>query len=356
MSIAVLLPALTSLLAFVFALALLDQWVERRHGYQLIWALGMLFFAVASACEAIGALLPLDQHWPELLYRTWYLTGAVFTAAWLGLGTAYLLGKTRFGFAYAFLVFFGGFLAFVTRNTYNAGTLGVLVIIVALVVAIAIAVETYFQNERWPQIAALTVVAASLVGAFFAFTDPLAAPTPVGGAVPTGAAMAGPVRVISLFLNVPGGISLVLGALFSVYIFMPKKRVLDYSLDAGQPGDQFLFNIFLAIVAIPVNFVASLPGAIVALFTGRIHSRVPATLLIAIGGIIVSSADALSRLGSTTFYSAAKLVALVLIFVGFLISTEVFREIRIPFTHRVLRPERHEPTPATVNAATDSAP
>jgi hypothetical protein len=168
--------------------------------------------------------------------------------------------------------------------------------------------------------------------------------------------MAGPVRVISLFLNVPGGISLVLGALFSVYIFMPKKRVLDYSLDAGQPGDQFLFNIFLAIVAIPVNFVASLPGAIVALFTGRIHSRVPATLLIAIGGIIVSSADALSRLGSTTFYSAAKLVALVLIFVGFLISTEVFREIRIPFTHRVLRPERHEPTPATVNAATDSAP
>jgi hypothetical protein len=168
--------------------------------------------------------------------------------------------------------------------------------------------------------------------------------------------MAGPVRVISLFMNVPGGIALVLGALFSVYIFMPKKRVLDYSLDAGQSGDQFLFNIFLAIIAIPVNFVASLPGAVVALFTGRIHSRVPATLLIAIGGIIVSSADALSRLGSTSFYSAAKLVALVLIFVGFLISTEVFREIRIPFTHRVLRGERHEPTPATVNAATDSAP
>jgi hypothetical protein len=354
MTISVLLPALTALLALVFAVALFDQWWERRRGFQLIWALGMVFFAIGSACEAIGAAIPLDQQWGELLYRTWYLTGAVFTAAWLGLGTAYLLGKTRFGYAYAALVMLGGLIAFAAaRNTYNVGTLGVFVVIAALVIAISIAVETYFQNERWPQIAALTVLVASVVGGFFAFTDPLVGPTPAGGAVPTGAAIAGAERVISLFMNVPGGIALILGALFSAYIFMPKKRVLDYSLDAGQSGDQFLFNVFLAFVAVPVNFVASLPGAILALFTGRIHSRVPSTLLIAAGGIVVSSADALSRLGSTTFYSAAKLVALVLIFAGFLISIEVFREIRIPFTHRVLRADRQEH--ATANAVTDTA-
>jgi hypothetical protein len=352
MTIGVLLPALTALLALVFAVALFDQWWERRRGFQLIWGLGMLFFAIGSASEALGATLAANDHWPELRYRTRYLTGAVFTAAWLGLGTAYLLGKTRFGYAYAALVLFGGLLAFAARNTYDAGTLGVLVFIAALVVAIAIAVETYFQNERWPQIAALTVFVASLIGAYFAFSDPLAAATPAAGSVPTGVAMAGPVRVISLFMNVPGGIALILGALFSAYIFMPKKRVLDYSLDAGQSGDQFLFNVFLAFVAVPVNFVASLPGALVALFTGRIHSRVPSTLLIAAGGIVVSSADALSRLGATSFYSGAKLIALVLIFAGFLISTEVFREIRIPFTHRVLRPDRQEP--ATANAVTDS--
>ncbi len=349
MSIAVLLPALTSLLAFVFALLLVDQWWERRHGFQAIWALGMIFFGIASACEAIGEA----GGWSETLYRMWYMTGAVFTAGWLGLGTAYLLGKTRFGYAYAFLVFFGGFLSFVTRNTYNAGTLGVLIFIAALVVAIAIAVETYFQNERWPQIAALAVVAASVVGAFFAFSDTLSGALPQAGTVPTGAAMAGPVRDISLFLNVPGGIALVLGALFSAYIFMPKKRMLDYSLDAGQSGDQFLFNIFLACFAVPVNFVVSLPGAIKALLTGKIHSRVPATLLIAVGGIVVSSADSLSRLGSTEGYSAGKLVALVLIFLGFLVSSEVFRTIRIPFTNRVLRSARQEPQ--TSNAATDGA-
>jgi hypothetical protein len=351
MSIAVLLPALTSLLAFVFALALFDQYSDRRHGYQLIWAVGMLFFGVASACEALGAA----GGWSDLLYRTWYFTGAVCTASWLGLGTAYLLGKTRFGYAYAVLVFFGGFLAFVTRNTYNAGTIGVLIVIAALIVAISIAVETYFQNERWPRIAALTVLAATVIGAYFAFTDPLTAALPAQDTVPTGTALTGPVRSISLFMNVPGGIALVLGALFSAYIFMPKKRPLDYSLDAGQPGDQFLFNVFLAIIAVPVNFVASLPGAIAALVTGKIHSRVPTTLLIAVGGIIVSSADALSRLGSTSFYSGAKLVALVLIFAGFLISTEVFREVRIPFTRRILRAERIEPGTGSAAATTAAA-
>ena len=338
MTLNAILPALGAVLALIFALALLDQWRERRRGFQLIWAVGMIFFAVADACEAFGAA----SGWSDTLYRTWYLTGAVFTAGWLGLGTAYLLGKTRFGYAYAFLVFFGGFLAFVTRNTYNAGTFGLLLFIAALVVALAIAIETYFQNERWPQIAALTVVAASVIGAFFAFTDPLNGALPVADAVPTGAAFAGPVRSVSLFLNVPGGIGLVLGALFSAYVFMPKRRFLPYSLDPGQKGDQFLFNLIIAIVAIPVNFVLSLPGAIVSLLTGRINSRVPATVLIAIGGLIVSSGDALSRLGSTSGYSVAKLIGLVLIFLGFLVSIEVFREIRIPFTGLVLRGARTE--------------
>ena len=28
---------------------------ERRHAFQLIWAVGMLFFGIASACEAIAS-------------------------------------------------------------------------------------------------------------------------------------------------------------------------------------------------------------------------------------------------------------------------------------------------------------
>ena len=343
MTIAVLLPAITALLALTFAVALLDQWRERRRSFQVVWAIGMVFFAVASGSEAVGAL----GGWSEPLYRTWYLTGAVWTAAWLGLGTALLLSKTRFGYAYAALVVLGGLIAFAARNRYaDAGSVPLLVLIGALILAAAIAIETYFQNERWPAIATLGVVAASVIAAYFAISSPL-----VGGAgvtldprtaIPTGDAIPGPERILSLSLNIPGGLALALGALFSAYIFMPKKRVLDYSLDPDQPAEHVVFNAILAVVAIPVNFVASLPGALAALFTGRIHSRVPATLLIAVGAIVASSTDALSRLGSTELFQVGKFVGVVLIFLGFLVSIEVFREIRIPFTGRVLRGGRHE--------------
>jgi hypothetical protein len=134
---------------------------------------------------------------------------------------------------------------------------------------------------------------------------------------------------------------------------MPKRRVLDYSLDPDQPAEHVVFNAILAVVAIPVNFVASLPGALAALFTGRIHSRVPATLLIAVGAIVASSTDALSRLGSTELFQVGKFVGVVLIFLGFLVSIEIFREIRIPFTGRVLRANRNERVAAATSDTTN---
>ena len=62
-------------------------------------------------------------------------------------------------------------------------------------------------------------------------------------------------------MNITGAFALILGAIFSTYVFMPKRRVLAYSLDPNQPGDEFLFNLLIAPVAITVNLVASLPGA-----------------------------------------------------------------------------------------------
>ena len=88
-----LVPGLTALLALVFAIALLDQWRERRHAYQLVWAIGMAFFGIASGAETLAAA----GGWNEALYRAWYLSGAVWTAGWLGLGSAFLLQRTRFG-------------------------------------------------------------------------------------------------------------------------------------------------------------------------------------------------------------------------------------------------------------------
>jgi len=59
-----LLPALTSLLALAFSVALFDQWRERRGGFQLIWGIGMLFYGIAAGAEALG--LPYRTAWKKL--------------------------------------------------------------------------------------------------------------------------------------------------------------------------------------------------------------------------------------------------------------------------------------------------
>jgi len=330
----VVLPAATSILAILFSVAVFDQWRERRRGYQLIWGIGMLFFGIASGCEAIAGA----SGWNETLYRTWYLTGAVWTAGWLGLGTAFLLGKTRFGYTFAFSLFLAGLFTFLTQAKYQypgAGSAPILYLIAALVLAIAIGVETYFQNERWPYIAAGAVVGASILSLVLMLTVSLPAPgfalDPTTN-VPVGDLFPGTLRLLTPFLNITGSFALILGAVFSTYVFMPKKRVLPYSLDPNQPGDQFLFNLLIAPVAILVNFVVSLPGAARALVTGRINSRAPATALIALGAFIPAITDSLNRFGSTEFFQFGKFLGVVLLFAGFLVSIEVFSEIRVPFT------------------------
>jgi hypothetical protein len=340
----------------VFSVALLDQWLQRRRAYQLVWAIGMLFFGIAAGCEALAAA----GGWNETLYRTWYLTGAVWTAGWLGLGTAFLLARTRFGYAFALCLLLAGLFTFLTPRRFpgeyaDAGTTPVLYFIVAGVLALAVAIETYFQNERWPMMAAGAVVGASLLSVVLMLTTTLPAPgyalDPATG-VPVATLLPGTLRLLTPFLNVTGAFALVLGALFSAYLFMPKRRVLDYSLDGGQPGDEFLFNLFIAPVAITVNFVASLPRAVVALVRGQLHSRVPSTMLLAVGAFIPTITDSLNRFGSTELFQLGKFLGVVLLFTGFLVSIEVFREIRVPFTSIVLRGGRREhPAMATPDAS-----
>jgi hypothetical protein len=346
------IPGLTSLLALVFAGALLDQWLERRRTFQLVWAVGMLFFAAASATEAVSAL----GGWTAVLYKTWYVAGAVAAAAWLGLGTCFLLAKTRFGYAVALSLFLAGVFTFLTARKpeyAGAGDAALLYFIVAAVFGAAVAIETYFQNERWPLFAAIAVGGTTVAAIVFVGLADLPAP---GFAVdsqtgaPTGALIPPSLRLLTPFMNITGSLALILGALFSAYVFMPKRRMLHYSLDAGQEGDSFLFNLIIAPVAIAANFIVSIPGAVQALVTGHIHSRVPATLLIAVGAMVIAGADTLARLGSTEYFELGKLIGVVLLLAGFLVSIEVFREIRVPFTNRVLRTRRDE----RVNAATTS--
>ena len=338
----VVLPLASSILSFIFAAMVGDQWLRRRQPYQLVWTIGLLWYGISAGTEFLGGAV----GWSEPLYRAWYLIGAVYVAGWLGLGTVYLLARTRFGYEFAVSLLLAGLFTFLTEAKYHYADSGPAPIIyfgVAVLVAATIAVMTFRGDARWASLAAAVIVGGSLVAAVMAFTAHLSAP---GYAldpktlIPTGDKMPGYLRLLTPFFNITGAFALGLGALYSAYTFMDKRRVLRYSLRTDQGAVSFAGNLLLAPVAILVNLVVSLPGTII----GRVSSRVPATILIAIGATIPAFTSGANRFGATSGFFVGELLGIFFLFLGFLVSIEVFSDVRVPFTQVVLV-RRKEPEP-----------
>jgi hypothetical protein len=334
----VLLPLLSSTLSFVFALFLFDQWLERRRSYQLIWTIGMVWYGISAGTEFWGGAF----GWSEPLYRAWYLIGAFYVAAWLGLGTMFLLAKTRFGYGAAISVLGAAPIMLASQARHNYTDTGVLPVVafgIAVAGGVLIAIETYRGTGRWARIAAVLIVGGSIAVIPLVVSAPVAAPgyalDTLG--IPVADMLPGSVRLLTPLFNITGGFALALGALYSTYVFMPKRRLIRYELRRDRGIVRFVATLGLAAVAITVNLLASIPGTIAALFHGRLHSRVPATILLAIGGFVPSLTSGLSRFGVTQTFFLGELLGVVFLFAGFLVSIEVFREFRIPFTRRVLR-------------------
>jgi hypothetical protein len=87
----VYLPAITALVAAVFAIVVLRQYRSHRRTYQLMWATGFAMFAIA----AFAGFLAQSGGATEAEYRLFYLFGAILNVAWLALGTMYLLAPRR---------------------------------------------------------------------------------------------------------------------------------------------------------------------------------------------------------------------------------------------------------------------
>jgi hypothetical protein len=340
------LPLCSSLLSFVFFALLLGQWRERRRSYQAVWAIGMLWYGLSAGTEFLGGAF----GWSEPLYRAWYLIGAIWVAGWLGLGTVLLLGKTRFGYAFAGSLFLAGLFTALSEAKYHypgSGAAPIIYFAVAAVLAVAIAVDTYRGGSAWPRLAAGAMIAGTVVSAAMMLLVALPAPGWVVDPVthiPTGALFPGYLRLLTPFFNITGAFALTLGGLYSAYIFMPKTRFIRYSLDRNESLPAYLGNLLIAPIAIVVNLAGSIPGAVADLFAGRLNNRVPATLLIALGGLIPAITSGLNRFGDTGAFFVGELLGVVFLFVGFLVSIEVFSEIRIPFTTIVLRSRPPEET------------
>jgi hypothetical protein len=86
-----LLPLASATLSFIFTFFILKRYLQRKGIHLLIWGIGMIFYGIGGLCEGLFGLL----GWSPLIFRLWYLVGAILVAAWLGQGTVYLLMKRR---------------------------------------------------------------------------------------------------------------------------------------------------------------------------------------------------------------------------------------------------------------------
>ena len=57
----VVLPLGSSVLSFVFAALVLDQWWQRRHSFQLVWAIGLMCYGLSTGAEFQEGTTELDD-------------------------------------------------------------------------------------------------------------------------------------------------------------------------------------------------------------------------------------------------------------------------------------------------------
>ncbi|MEP7060601.1 MAG: hypothetical protein ABI828_07700 [Actinomycetota bacterium] len=85
-------PAIAAAIASVFAGLLVRQFAGRRRSYQLLWAISLIMYAIASIAVAVGA----QGTWSRGVYSVFWILGAVLNVPFLAAGELQLLvrGKT----------------------------------------------------------------------------------------------------------------------------------------------------------------------------------------------------------------------------------------------------------------------
>ena len=177
MTATLILPFLSTVVMALFTVYVLQRFVVRRKLHFLFWGLGLAMFAIGSFSEAYLAIA-----WNRWVFFSWYLFGAILTAAWIGHGTVYLLVRKR--------------RAHILTGILAAGSL----------------VAAFMLFSTMPDIEADS----------FVTTEPIS--EQYHGMMPD-TSDGGQVRLTTPFFNIYGLITLVGGALYSTFLFW-KKRVL----------------------------------------------------------------------------------------------------------------------------------
>jgi len=179
----ILLPFASGIISTVFAVLVFRRYAAhkragRRAAHLLLWGIGMVFYAIGGFSEAYyGAF-----GWNSLVFRLWYLCGAILVAAWLGQGTVYLLAN---------------------RKWANA-------LMIVLGLASGYAAARVFAAQLDPGLMTASLHTGSELS---------------GHAIVTGG-----VRGLTPFFNLYGTVTLVGGALYSSWIFWRKRILLHRTI------------------------------------------------------------------------------------------------------------------------------
>ena len=208
------LPLISSIVSFIFAFFVLKRFTSKSGTHLLLWGIGMIFYGIGGFCEWYYGFF----GWNPLIFRLWYLFGAILVAAWLGQGTVYLLAK-----------------------------------------------------KKWANTLMIILLLGSLYGAFKVFTaglDPSLLTTSVhtGSELSGHAITTGGVRGLTPIFNLYGTLFLVGGAVYSAWIFFRKRVLLHRTIG----------NLLIAVGALAPAFggAGSRMGIPAALYIGELFGAV----------------------------------------------------------------------------------
>jgi hypothetical protein len=167
---------LSTLIAFVFAGAVLNRYRYKRPPHLLFWGIGLALYGLGTLTEVW-----LSFAFHPLALKVWYLCGAMLTAAWLGQGTVFLL----------------------IRKPGVARSLAAGLVVVSL-------------------LAAALALLAPITGA-----EVFDASRPASGQYGAILGRSGLMVFLTILLNIYGTLTMVGGALYSGFLFWRKRVLLN---------------------------------------------------------------------------------------------------------------------------------